>query len=231
MKRLEIMRTVSDGYKIAKYDLELRGPGDFFGSRQHGLPEMKIADLSSDMELLKQAQRAAKETLDIFRAGENDSIPLGDYLLDTSRSVDDIVDIFLMSNTLVFNMIYNQVVLGVADYNQDGDNGEIKTWIDRVSETGPLSESLTDRELDELDDLYYEKAERLGYSINRFVEMLYDAIDRLDSNENGEFDEGETVRSPATSDEEALAIIESIGDGTQLDSSDMDMLLIAVLIF
>ena len=215
------------GYKIMNYGEMIRQSQKGIEDRAAEMLEA-LSEFRSNLEAGSPNARLAKETLDIFRAGENDSIPLGDYLLDTSRSVDDIVDIFLMSNTLVFNMIYNQVVFGVSDYNQDGEGGSIKTWLDRISETGPLSESLTDRELDELDDLYYEKAERLEYSINSFVEMLYDAIDRLDSNENGELDEGESVQSPATSEEEALAIIESIGDGTQLDSSDMDMLLLAV---
>ena len=62
-RRLKTMCKTTDGFKIADEDLKLRGPGDFFGARQHGLPEMKIADLSSDMELLKQAQQAAKDTL------------------------------------------------------------------------------------------------------------------------------------------------------------------------
>ncbi len=62
-RRLKTMCKTTDGFKIADEDLKLRGPGDFFGARQHGLPQMKIADLSSDMELLKQAQNAAKQTL------------------------------------------------------------------------------------------------------------------------------------------------------------------------
>ena len=221
------MMSMDSGYKIMNYGEMIRQSQKRIEDRAAEMLEA-LSEFRSNLEAGSPNARLAKETLDIFRAGENDSIPLGDYLLDTSRSVDDIVDIFLMSNTLVFNMIYNQVVFGVSDYNQDGEDGSIKTWLDRISETGPLSESLTDKELDELDELYYEKAERIEYSINSFVEMLYDAIDRLDSNENGEFDEGETVQSPATSEEEALAIIEGIGNGTQLDSSDMDMLLLAV---
>ena len=61
--RLKTMCKTTNGFEIADEDLKLRGPGDFFGARQHGLPEMKIADLSSDMELLRQAQRAAEQTL------------------------------------------------------------------------------------------------------------------------------------------------------------------------
>ena len=51
-KRLDIISKTTDGFKIADADLELRGPGDFLGSRQHGLPDMKIADLFADREVL-----------------------------------------------------------------------------------------------------------------------------------------------------------------------------------
>ena len=62
--RLSAMTHISDGFKIAEEDLRLRGPGDFFGSRQHGLPELHIADLGADMNVLKAAQDAAKRLLD-----------------------------------------------------------------------------------------------------------------------------------------------------------------------
>ena len=62
-ERLGIMRSTNDGFKIAEEDLKLRGPGDFFGSRQHGLPELRIANFASDMLLLNQAQGAAEEVL------------------------------------------------------------------------------------------------------------------------------------------------------------------------
>ena len=62
-ERLEIMRSTNDGFKIAEEDLKLRGPGDFFGARQHGLPEMRIANLASDMVVLKYAQDAADGVL------------------------------------------------------------------------------------------------------------------------------------------------------------------------
>lgn len=61
--RLKVMCKTSDGFKIADEDLRLRGPGDFFGSRQHGLPRMKIANLLSDMKTLKEAQAEAKTIL------------------------------------------------------------------------------------------------------------------------------------------------------------------------
>ena len=62
-ERLKVMTRTTDGFKIAEEDLRLRGPGDFFGERQHGLPAMKVADLSCDMALLKEAQSAAEELL------------------------------------------------------------------------------------------------------------------------------------------------------------------------
>lgn len=64
LKRLRIMSQTNDGFRIADEDLKLRGPGDFFGERQHGLPDLKIADMMTDMETLKQAQGAACEILD-----------------------------------------------------------------------------------------------------------------------------------------------------------------------
>ena len=62
-ERLHVMARTGDGFRIAEEDLRLRGPGDFFGSRQHGLPALKVADLSCDMALLREAQEAAEELL------------------------------------------------------------------------------------------------------------------------------------------------------------------------
>ena len=59
-RRLKVMPKTNDGFEISREDLALRGPGDFFGQRQHGLPALKIADLSCDMALLDEAQQAAK---------------------------------------------------------------------------------------------------------------------------------------------------------------------------
>ena len=61
--RLNAMCATNDGFRISEEDLRLRGPGDFFGKRQHGLPEMHIADLAADMRVLETAQEAAKQTL------------------------------------------------------------------------------------------------------------------------------------------------------------------------
>ena len=57
------MKKTNDGFKIAEEDLALRGPGDFFGARQHGLPNMKIASLSYNMDILQKAQQAAFDLL------------------------------------------------------------------------------------------------------------------------------------------------------------------------
>lgn len=63
-KRMETMCISNDGFYISEQDLRLRGPGDFFGTRQHGLPDMKIANLFDDRDILKRSQEAAKQLLD-----------------------------------------------------------------------------------------------------------------------------------------------------------------------
>ncbi|MEE0858566.1 MAG: ATP-dependent DNA helicase RecG [Acutalibacteraceae bacterium] len=62
LSRLKTMCETNNGFEIADTDLKLRGPGDFFGSRQHGLPEMKIADLAN-MDYLKKAQKASEQII------------------------------------------------------------------------------------------------------------------------------------------------------------------------
>lgn len=59
-QRMDIMQKSNDGFVISEKDLELRGPGEFFGTKQHGIPEFKIANLFTDLSLLKEAQEASK---------------------------------------------------------------------------------------------------------------------------------------------------------------------------
>jgi ATP-dependent DNA helicase RecG len=61
--RMDIMEQSTDGFLIAEKDLKIRGPGEFFGTRQHGLPELKIANIYTDMDILKRAQKCAVELL------------------------------------------------------------------------------------------------------------------------------------------------------------------------
>jgi ATP-dependent DNA helicase RecG len=65
-KRLQVMAETCDGFKIAEADLEIRGPGDFLGTRQAGLPEFRVADILRDARILEQARKEA------FALVEND---------------------------------------------------------------------------------------------------------------------------------------------------------------
>jgi len=65
-RRLEVICSTTDGFRIAEEDLKLRGPGEFFGTRQHGLPELRVADIVGDSRLLAAARR------DAFRLAEED---------------------------------------------------------------------------------------------------------------------------------------------------------------
>lgn len=60
-KRMETLCSSNDGFYISEQDLKLRGPGDFFGTRQHGLPDLKVANLFTDADILKDAQECAKD--------------------------------------------------------------------------------------------------------------------------------------------------------------------------
>ena len=66
LQRLKALCKTTDGFKIAEEDLRLRGPGDFFGSRQSGLPAFRVADLNCDISTMKDAQQASAEWIDEF---------------------------------------------------------------------------------------------------------------------------------------------------------------------
>ena len=59
-ERMAIMEETTDGFKISQKDLEIRGPGEFFGTRQHGLPELRVANIFKHIKILKQAQLEAR---------------------------------------------------------------------------------------------------------------------------------------------------------------------------
>ena len=67
-ERMEIMEETNDGFRISEKDLEIRGPGEFFGTRQHGIPELKVANIFKHIKVLKLAQEESKN---IFREDKN----------------------------------------------------------------------------------------------------------------------------------------------------------------
>ncbi len=93
-QRLKFMCSTNDGFKVADEDLRLRGPGDFLGKRQHGLPELKIADLSEDMELFRAAGNAAKE---LYRTDPNLKHPENECLRQ------EIASLFKTAKTYGYN--------------------------------------------------------------------------------------------------------------------------------
>lgn len=84
--RLKALCKTNDGFRIAEEDLALRGPGDFFGQRQSGLPSFKVANLSMDMETLKHAQQAAA---DFLRTEHPEDLPEYQPLLRRIRALFD----------------------------------------------------------------------------------------------------------------------------------------------
>ena len=70
LQRLKALCKTTDGFRIAEEDLKLRGPGDFFGSRQSGLPAFRVADLSFDLGTLKEAQSASAEWIDTYGSSD-----------------------------------------------------------------------------------------------------------------------------------------------------------------
>ena len=81
-ERLNALVKESDGFRISEEDLKLRGPGDFFGSRQHGLPTLHIADLSASLDVLREAQKEAERLL-----GADPSLERHPYLLQRIESI------------------------------------------------------------------------------------------------------------------------------------------------
>ncbi len=71
-ERMKIMQKTNDGFIISEKDLDLRGPGEFFGTRQHGIPELKIANLYADIDILKKAQEAAVKLVSEDKGLENE---------------------------------------------------------------------------------------------------------------------------------------------------------------
>ena len=88
-QRMAIMKETNDGFKISEKDLELRGPGEFFGTRQHGLPELKIANIYTDMELLTQAGETANTILENdYLLANKENIGLKRSILNMFNEVD-----------------------------------------------------------------------------------------------------------------------------------------------
>lgn len=89
-ERMRILQSTSDGFKISEKDLELRGPGEFFGTKQHGLPQLKAANLFKDMDVLKTAQEDAIQIIsqDPELLSEENAVIKG-YIEDIFRKLQE----------------------------------------------------------------------------------------------------------------------------------------------
>ncbi|WP_342439788.1 ATP-dependent DNA helicase RecG [Paenibacillus sp. FSL L8-0436] len=92
-ERMTAMTDTDDGFEVSRRDLELRGPGDFFGTKQSGLPEFRLADMTADFEILEQARDDAAELLkDSSFWTSPDYAPLRSYLQNEQIFQGDIID-------------------------------------------------------------------------------------------------------------------------------------------
>jgi hypothetical protein len=187
------MMSMKSGYKTMNYGALIQQTKDSSVDVIEGVLAA-LAEFRANYEAGSPNARIAKETLDLLRYDEGSDETLGDYLLCPDRTVDDITNLLFMCNSLVASLIYNQLVVGVSDYREDGT-----TWLDRISAAEPLPEEMTPYELDMLDDLYYKKAAKLKYSIDNFISDVYDAYERLD--ENGDFDASGVISTQDEADE------------------------------
>jgi len=137
--------------------------------------------------------------LDVPQLDGSEDIPLGDYLLDTARTRDDIRDIVLLSNTVIVSLIKNQLILGVADDMSPNTEGLTLTdeeraepadlydlkafsWLDRLVNNGPFEENITDpEELEstylELDKSYYQQTLSVINSVRNFAAKYKEALE------------------------------------------------------
>ena len=94
LRRLRVIQSTSDGFRIAEEDLKLRGPGEFFGTRQHGLPELRIGDIIADLPLLRLARKDAFELVadDPELAAEQNRL-IKDRLVKKFRDRLDLIDV------------------------------------------------------------------------------------------------------------------------------------------
>ena len=210
------MMSMKSGYKTMNYGALIQQTKDSSVDVIEGVLAA-LAEFRANYEAGSPNARIAKETLDLLRYDDGSDETLGDYLLCPDRTVDDITNLLFMCNSLVASLIYNQLVVGVSDYREDGT-----TWLDRISAAEPLPEEMTPYELDMLDDLYYKKAAKLKYSIDNFISDVYDAYERLD--ENGDFDASGVISTQDEADE----YIRQLNEGAAIDPANNDALVIAV---
>ncbi len=93
LERLKIMTKTTDGFELSEFDLKLRGPGDFFGEKQSGLPQFKMADIIEDFKILEVAMQDANELLQLEEFFvNNEYLPIRQYLEQTVANEAHVLD-------------------------------------------------------------------------------------------------------------------------------------------
>jgi ATP-dependent DNA helicase RecG len=87
-KRMEIMVKTNDGFAISEKDMEMRGTGEFFGLRQHGLPELKMADIFKDMDILKETHEISKEIIENNRLDTDEYAKIKKQIENLKEKID-----------------------------------------------------------------------------------------------------------------------------------------------
>ena len=176
-------------------------------------------------------KRNAVLAVTVLNAYEIDGVPFGNYLIDSGRTVDELVDIILICDTAVISALYNQLSIGVADDTASGED----SWMQKLSNAGPLNFSdyadeegnVTEADVeaaytDKYDGLYYSAAKNVWSSVQVFSEKYKDALTRHPDGRYTLAEAGLEESTSGSSEEELQEAKENVLSDLSGDTSDAD---------